>query len=38
MMYGLVFCVYIGDDMVGVELGGVMKNVLVVVIGVVDGM
>lgn len=38
VMYGLVFCVYIGDDMVGVELGGVMKNVLVVVIGVVDGM
>lgn len=38
MLYVLNFCVYIGSDVLGVEFGGVMKNVLVVVIGVVDGM
>lgn len=31
-------CVYVSDDFVGVEVGGVVKNVLVIVIGVVDGL
>ncbi|KMM75624.1 glycerol-3-phosphate dehydrogenase [NAD(P)+] [Xanthomonas sp. NCPPB 1128] len=37
-MHGPTFRVYTGDDMVGAELGGAMKNVLAVATGVADGM
>lgn len=31
-------CVYINNDLVGVELGGVLKNIIVIVSGIVVGM
>lgn len=34
--YGVMW-IYMGDDVVGVEVGGVVKNVLVIVIGIFDG-
>ncbi|HHW4679297.1 MAG TPA: NAD(P)H-dependent glycerol-3-phosphate dehydrogenase [Xylella sp.] len=37
-MHGPMFRAYTGNDMVGAELGGAMKNVLAVAIGVADGM
>jgi glycerol-3-phosphate dehydrogenase (NAD(P)+) len=37
-MHGPTFRAYTGDDMVGAELGGAMKNVLAVATGVADGM
>ncbi len=37
-MHGPAFRAYTGDDMVGAELGGAMKNVLAVTTGVADGM
>jgi glycerol-3-phosphate dehydrogenase (NAD(P)+) len=37
-MHGPAFRAYTGDDMVGAELGGAMKNVLAVATGVADGM
>ena len=37
-MHGPKFRAYTGDDMVGAELGGAMKNVLAVATGVADGM
>jgi glycerol-3-phosphate dehydrogenase (NAD(P)+) len=37
-MHGPSFRAYTGDDMVGAELGGAMKNVLAVATGVADGM
>lgn len=38
VMHGPTFRAYTGDDMVGAELGGAMKNVLAVATGVADGM
>ena len=38
VLHGPVFRAYTGDDMVGAELGGAMKNVLAVATGVADGM
>ncbi|MBL8257867.1 MAG: NAD(P)-dependent glycerol-3-phosphate dehydrogenase [Pseudoxanthomonas mexicana] len=38
VMHGPAFRAYTGDDMVGAELGGAMKNVLAVATGVSDGM
>lgn len=38
MLHGPAFRAYTGDDMVGAELGGAMKNVLAVATGVADGM
>ncbi|KRG71976.1 NAD(P)H-dependent glycerol-3-phosphate dehydrogenase [Pseudoxanthomonas dokdonensis] len=38
VMHGPAFRAYTGDDMVGAELGGAMKNVLAVATGVADGM
>lgn len=38
VMHGPSFRAYTGDDMVGAELGGAMKNVLAVATGVADGM
>lgn len=32
------FRVYISFDMIGVEIGGVLKNVIVFVVGIVDGL
>lgn len=32
-----LFCVYINDDVIGCELGGVLKNVIVIVVGMGDG-
>ncbi|MDR2871678.1 MAG: NAD(P)-dependent glycerol-3-phosphate dehydrogenase [Xanthomonadaceae bacterium] len=37
-LHGPTFRAYTGDDMVGAELGGAMKNVLAVATGVADGM
>ncbi|MBD9370513.1 NAD(P)H-dependent glycerol-3-phosphate dehydrogenase [Xanthomonas sp. XNM01] len=37
-MHGPAFRAYTGNDMVGAELGGAMKNVLAVATGVADGM
>ena len=37
-MHGPMFRAYTGDDMIGAELGGAMKNVLAVATGVADGM
>src|SRR5690606_25371241 len=37
-LHGPAFRAYTGDDMVGAELGGAMKNVLAVATGVSDGM
>lgn len=37
-LHGATFRAYTGDDMVGAELGGAMKNVLAVATGVADGM
>ena len=37
-MHGPAFRAYTGDDMLGAELGGAMKNVLAVATGVADGM
>ncbi|WP_045728749.1 NAD(P)H-dependent glycerol-3-phosphate dehydrogenase [Xanthomonas sp. GPE 39] len=37
-MHGPTFRAYTGDDMIGAELGGAMKNVLAVATGVADGM
>lgn len=36
-LYGNYLCIYVSDDVVGVEVGGVVKNVLVIVIGICDG-
>jgi len=38
VLHGPSFRAYTGDDMVGAELGGAMKNVLAVATGVADGM
>lgn len=38
LMHGPKFRVYTGVDMLGAELGGAMKNVLAVAVGVADGM
>ncbi len=38
VLHGSAFRAYTGDDMVGAELGGAMKNVLAVATGVADGM
>jgi glycerol-3-phosphate dehydrogenase (NAD(P)+) len=38
LLHGPAFRAYTGDDMVGAELGGAMKNVLAVATGVADGM
>ncbi len=38
VLHGPTFRAYTGDDMVGAELGGAMKNVLAVATGVADGM
>ena len=38
VLHGPAFRAYTGDDMVGAELGGAMKNVLAVATGVADGM
>jgi glycerol-3-phosphate dehydrogenase (NAD(P)+) len=37
-LHGPAFRAYTGDDMLGAELGGAMKNVLAVATGVADGM
>ncbi|AXK73334.1 NAD(P)-dependent glycerol-3-phosphate dehydrogenase [Lysobacter sp. TY2-98] len=37
-LHGTAFRAYTGDDMLGAELGGAMKNVLAVATGVADGM
>lgn len=37
-LHGAAFRAYTGEDMVGAELGGAMKNVLAVATGVADGM
>jgi glycerol-3-phosphate dehydrogenase (NAD(P)+) len=37
-LHGPAFRVYTGNDMLGAELGGAMKNVLAVATGVADGM
>ena len=37
-LHGPAFRAYTGEDMVGAELGGAMKNVLAVATGVADGM
>jgi glycerol-3-phosphate dehydrogenase (NAD(P)+) len=37
-LHGPTFRAYTGDDMLGAELGGAMKNVLAVAAGVADGM
>lgn len=37
-LHGPAFRVYTGNDMIGAELGGAMKNVLAVATGVADGM
>ncbi len=37
-MHGPMFRAYTGNDVIGAELGGAMKNVLAVAIGVADGM
>ena len=36
--HGENFRVYISDDVIGVELGGTVKNVLAVAAGIVDGL
>jgi glycerol-3-phosphate dehydrogenase (NAD(P)+) len=38
LLHGLTFRAYTGNDMLGAELGGAMKNVLAVATGVSDGM
>ncbi|WP_411833585.1 NAD(P)H-dependent glycerol-3-phosphate dehydrogenase [Pseudoxanthomonas mexicana] len=38
VLHGPTFRAYTGEDMVGAELGGAMKNVLAVATGVADGM
>ncbi len=38
VLHGPTFRAYTGNDMVGAELGGAMKNVLAVATGVADGM
>ena len=38
VLHGPAFRAYTGEDMVGAELGGAMKNVLAVATGVADGM
>ncbi|MFT3763726.1 MAG: NAD(P)H-dependent glycerol-3-phosphate dehydrogenase [Pseudoxanthomonas sp.] len=38
ILHGPTFRAYTGNDMVGAELGGAMKNVLAVATGVADGM
>ncbi len=38
ILHGPSFRAYTGDDMLGAELGGAMKNVLAVATGVADGM
>ena len=38
LLHGPAFRAYTGDDMLGAELGGAMKNVLAVATGVADGM
>jgi glycerol-3-phosphate dehydrogenase (NAD(P)+) len=38
VLHGPAFRAYTGNDMVGAELGGAMKNVLAVATGVADGM
>ncbi len=38
VLHGPAFRVYTGNDMLGAELGGAMKNVLAVATGVADGM
>jgi len=38
VLHGPTFRAYTGDDMLGAELGGAMKNVLAVATGVADGM
>ena len=38
MLHGPSFRAYTGEDMLGAELGGAMKNVLAVATGVADGM
>lgn len=37
-LHGTQFRAYTGDDLIGAELGGAMKNVLAVATGVADGM
>lgn len=34
----LNFCFYVFDDVIGVEIGGVVKNVIVIVCGIVVGL
>lgn len=31
------FCIFVNIDVIGIEFGGVFKNFIVVVIGIVDG-
>ncbi|HZH43510.1 MAG TPA: NAD(P)H-dependent glycerol-3-phosphate dehydrogenase [Lysobacter sp.] len=38
LLHGATFRAYTGEDMLGAELGGAMKNVLAVATGVADGM
>ncbi|WP_147653544.1 NAD(P)H-dependent glycerol-3-phosphate dehydrogenase [Vulcaniibacterium gelatinicum] len=38
VLHGPTFRAYTGEDMLGAELGGAMKNVLAVAVGVADGM
>ena len=38
LLHGPAFRAYTGDDLLGAELGGAMKNVLAVATGVADGM
>jgi glycerol-3-phosphate dehydrogenase (NAD(P)+) len=38
LLHGPTFRAYTGDDLLGAELGGAMKNVLAVATGVADGM
>lgn len=38
VLHGPTFRAYTGEDMIGAELGGAMKNVLAVATGVADGM
>ncbi len=38
VLHGPAFRAYTGEDMIGAELGGAMKNVLAVATGVADGM
>lgn len=35
VLYGCIFCVYVSCDCFGVEFGGVLKNVYVIMVGLV---